>query len=177
MASFSNPFMDNAIALRLLLLLTTPFKEMEAYKAGIIDEKGKYIISPNKRTSEQKRSLTYLDKLIINVKKVINKLPGGENNLKNLVSAMIFIKENLEHENAIILSEETVVGLYDNPKYETSRNRFIRTWCDYLKIKEECGVAAMSCGSTNLPTNNTTGIAWNDSPMPFSIFRRRNNLK
>ena len=177
MASFSNPFVDNAIALRLLLLLTTPFKEMDAYKAGIIDEKGKYIVPPNKRTNEQKRSLTYLDKLIINVKKVINKLPGGENNLKNLVSAMIFIKENLEHENAIILSEENIAGLYDNPKYETSRNRFIHTWCDYLKIKEECGVAAMSGGSTNLPTNNTTGIAWNDSPMPFSIFRRRNNPK
>lgn len=176
MASFSNPFMDNAIALRLLLLLTTPFKEMEAYKEGIIDEKGKYIISPNKRTSEQKRSLTYLDKLIINVKKVINKLPGGENNLKNLVSAMIFIKENYAQENALILSEETIAGLYDNPRYETSRNRFIRTWCDYLKIKEECGVAAMSGGS-NLPANNTTGIAWNDSPMPFSIFRRRNTPK
>ena len=40
MAYKSHPFIDNAIALRLLVMLTTPFKEMDAYKAGVIDETG-----------------------------------------------------------------------------------------------------------------------------------------
>ena len=108
MAYTSHSFMDNAIALRLLVMLTTPFKEMDAYKAGVIDDKGKYIVKPNDRTAEQKKVLTYLDKLIINVKKMINKLPGGENNLKNIIAAMILIKENMEYENKVVLTEENL---------------------------------------------------------------------
>lgn len=174
MAYKSNTFMDNAIALRLLVMLTTPFNEMEAYKVGIIDAKGKYIIPQFKRTNEQRKSLTYLDRLIINTKKIINKLPGGENNLKNLVSAMILIKENLEKENSIILTEESFEGLYDDPEYMDDRNRFIRTWCDYLKLKEEIGTGAIASGT---PTNNTNGVALYAEPLNKSrtIYRRKQN--
>lgn len=73
----SNPVVDNVIALRLLTILCTPFTEFPAYKAGIIDDKGRYIIPKSKRTSQQNKSLTYLDRLMINLKKIINKLPGG----------------------------------------------------------------------------------------------------
>lgn len=162
MAYTSHSVMDNAIALRLLVMLTTPFKEMDAYKSGIIDEKGKYIVKPNNRTAEQKRTLTYLDKLIINVKKMINKLPGGENNLKNIIAAMILIKENMEVENKIVLTEENFSKIYDDVKYDDERVRFIRTWCDYLKLKEEIGTSAIG-GST--PNNTTHGIANYDAPL------------
>ena len=74
----SNSFTDNLYAIRMLTMLCTPFSEMPAYKAGVIDEKGKYIVSPNDRTAEQKSTVGYIDRLIINVKKLINKLPGGE---------------------------------------------------------------------------------------------------
>ncbi len=94
----SHPIIDNGIALRLLTILCTPFKEFPAYKSGVIDEKGKYIVPKASRTSVQKKTLTYLDRLMINVKKIINKLPGGENKLKNIVTAMFLIKESLEKE-------------------------------------------------------------------------------
>ena len=130
MAYTSHSFMDNAIALRLLVMLTTPFKEMDAYKAGVIDDKGKYIVKPNDRTTEQKKVLTYLDKLIINVKKMINKLPGGENNLKNIIAAMILIKENMEYENKVVLTEENLAKVYDDSNYDDDKVRFIKTWCN-----------------------------------------------
>lgn len=58
----SSPLVDNMIALRLLTILCTPFNEFPAYKAGLIDEKGKYIVPKSKQTPAQKRSLTYLDR-------------------------------------------------------------------------------------------------------------------
>ena len=184
MAYTSHSFMDNAIALRLLVMLTTPFKEMDAYKAGVIDDKGKYIVKPNDRTAEQKKVLTYLDKLIINVKKMINKLPGGENNLKNIIAAMILIKENMEYENKVVLTEENFAKVYDDSKYDDDKVRFIKTWCEYLKLKEETGTSAIASSSTpnegSVPNNTTQGIANYEYPLDGQkrrkhLFRRFDN--
>ena len=184
MAYTSHSFMDNAIALRLLVMLTTPFKEMDAYKAGVIDEKGKYIVKPNDRTAEQKKVLTYLDKLIINVKKMINKLPGGENNLKNIIAAMILIKENMEYENKVVLTEENLSKVYDDSNYDDDKVRFIKTWCEYLKLKEETGTSAIASSSTpnggSVPNNTTQGIANYEYPLDGQkrrkhLFRRFDN--
>ena len=184
MAYTSHSFMDNAIALRLLVMLTTPFKEMDAYKAGVIDDKGKYIVKPNDRTAEQKKVLTYLDKLIINVKKMINKLPGGENNLKNIIAAMILIKENMEYENKVVLTEENLAKVYDDSKYDDDKVRFIKTWCEYLKLKEETGTSAIASSSTSnegsVPNNTTQGIANYEYPLDGQkrrkhLFRRFDN--
>ena len=184
MAYTSHSFMDNAIALRLLVMLTTPFKEMDAYKAGVIDEKGKYIVKPNDRTSEQKKVLTYLDKLIINVKKMINKLPGGENNLKNIIAAMILIKENMEYENKVVLTEENLAKVYDDSKYDDDKVRAIKTWCEYLKLKEETGTSAIASASApnggSAPNNTAQGIANYEYPLDGQkrrkhLFRRFDN--
>lgn len=165
--------MDNAIALRLLAMLTTPFKEMDAFKSGVIDENGRYIVKPGDRTVEQKKTLTYLDKLIINVKKAINKLPGGENSLKNIVSAMILIKENMDEEDSMPLTENNLKEAYNDSKHESDRDRFVRAWCDYLRLKEEVGTGAINGGST-APNNTTAGIAFRDAPMGEKPARRRN---
>lgn len=172
MAYKSHPFMDNAIALRLLAMLTTPFKEMDAFKSGVIDENGRYIVKPSERTAEQKKTLTYLDKLIINVKKAINRLPGGENSLKNIVSAMILIRENLNEEDSAPLTESNLNGVFDDPMHESDRARFIRSWCDYLKLKEEVGTGAIV--GSSVPANNTSGVAFRDAPMNKKPVRRRN---
>lgn len=174
MAYKSHPFMDNAIALRLLAMLVTPFREMGAFKSGVIDENGRYIVKPGDRTAEQKKTLTYLDKLIINVKKAINKLPGGENSLKNIVSAMILIKENMGEEDSMPLTENNLKEAYNSPKHESDRDRFVRTWCDYLKLREEeVGTGAIAGGSS-APNNTTSGIAFRDAPMEEKPARRRN---
>ena len=44
----ANRAIDALIAFRLIKLLVTPFNKTEAYKLGIIDEKGKVLIKANK---------------------------------------------------------------------------------------------------------------------------------
>ena len=85
---------DNLIAYRVLSMLVKPFIETEAFKLGIIDAQGKNLIkSKDFTTQEQKNAYNYLTRLVFNMKRIINKLPGGESKLKNLVAAFFLVKE------------------------------------------------------------------------------------
>lgn len=85
---------DNLIAYRFLTLLVKPFPETDAYKLGIIDENGNNLIKARDlKTSEQKNAYNYLHRLTFNLKRLLNKLPGGESKLKNIVAAMFLLKE------------------------------------------------------------------------------------
>jgi len=88
---------DNLIAYKVLKMLVTNFTDTEAFKLGIIDAKGKNIRKANTlRTSEEKDAYTFLNRLVFNMKKIINKLPGGENKTKSLVAALWLVKETYE---------------------------------------------------------------------------------
>jgi len=88
---------DNLIAYRVLTMLVKPFSETDAYKLGIIDNKGKNLIKPSSlSTTEEKSAYTFLHRLVFNMKKIINKLPGGESKLKSFISAYFLIREYYE---------------------------------------------------------------------------------
>ena len=73
--------------------LSTPFEEQEAYKLGIIDEKGNRVKSKKLETKEEKNAYGYLDKLIFNLKKLIEKVPGGKSRLGSFAAALFLIRE------------------------------------------------------------------------------------
>lgn len=166
---------DNLISLRLLYMLTTPFKENPLYKAGTIDEKGNYILPPNKRTKPEQRP-TYLDKLIINVKKLLNKLPMGENMLKNLLAAMVLVKEGIETEDTKLLEESVKLPNIDDAKYINDKISFYKVWEEYCKLKEDVGVGAIS---GNMPANNISSgnVATYDTPLNMGVVRRKAHLR
>lgn len=87
---------------RILRKLTTPFEEWDAYKEGVIDAEGNIIKKIDDRvTQDQRDSLSPLDVLILNLKKILNKLPFGKSKLASYGAAMFLIKEekNLTEEN------------------------------------------------------------------------------
>lgn len=91
---------DNLIAYKVLSMLVTQFADTPAYKLGIIDSKGKSIKKASElKTGEEKEAYTYLHRLVFNLKRLINKLPGGESKLKSLVAALFLIKEYYESNN------------------------------------------------------------------------------
>ena len=112
-------FVDNVIALRILHMLVTPFDQTEAFKLGIIDAKGKDLRKANTlKTPEEKDAYTYLDRLVFNMKRIINRVGNGENKLKSLVAALWLVKEYYESGNrSTSLMEEkykTVISALDN---------------------------------------------------------------
>jgi hypothetical protein len=93
---------DNLIALKILKMLVTQFVDTDAYKLGIIDATGKNIRKANSlQTAKEKDAYSYLTRLVFNIKKIINRLPGGENNIKSLVAALWLIKEQYQSNNKL----------------------------------------------------------------------------
>jgi len=85
---------DLVYTLRFLRLLTTPWEETGAYKAGIIDENGKKIKKPT--TSAEKEVYNTFHRLVFSIKRLVNKIPGGKSKLGSYAAALFLIKEKLE---------------------------------------------------------------------------------
>lgn len=100
---------DNLIAYRILSMLVKPFDQTEAFKLGIIDAQGKVLIKPKDfETQEQRDAYNYLTRLVFNLKRIINKLPGGESKLKNIVAAFFLIREAYADRRTTINEEDLI---------------------------------------------------------------------
>jgi hypothetical protein len=103
----ASALMDNIIAAKLLYMLVTPFDKTDAFKLGIVDAKGKLLRhAKDLKTQAEKDAFNYLTRLIFNLKRLINKLPGGESNIKNLVAAYYFVKEKVETKTAFVSEQQ-----------------------------------------------------------------------
>lgn len=84
---------DLVYTLRFLTLLTTPWEETNAFKYGLIDDKGDKIKKPT--TEKEKSAYNTFHRLVFNIKKLINKVPGGKSRIASYASALYLIKEKL----------------------------------------------------------------------------------
>jgi len=92
---------DTFYAFRFLRLLTTPWEKTGAYKAGIIDDRGKLIKKPE--TSDEKSVYNYFHRLVFNVKRMLNKLPLGKTTIASYLTALFLIKEHADLSNEALL--------------------------------------------------------------------------
>lgn len=74
--------------------LATPFELMPAFKMGLIDRKGRFLVSINDLvTIQQQNALTEFDIVIINLKRLLALLPGGSSNIANLAAGLLLMKQ------------------------------------------------------------------------------------
>ena len=85
---------DAFVAYKFIKLMTTPWKDTEAYKLGIIDENGK-VLKKRKdlTTGEEKTAYTILHTLVWNVKRLLEKIPAGKTRLASFAAALYLLKE------------------------------------------------------------------------------------
>lgn len=97
---------DALIAFRLIKLLVTPFNKTQAYKLGIIDDKGKVLIKSKQIVNQrQRKAYTLLIRFVFNLKRLLSKVgirgPIGT----SAAAAIAFFKEeygnNLEVEREV----------------------------------------------------------------------------
>ena len=120
---------DLFVTYRFLRLLTTQFKDTDAYKLGIIDENGNRIMLPKPKTgvkilkpqvelvtSEQKNSYTILHKLVFNIKKLFAKVPGLRTKVGTYAASLFLLKDTFkEHvEDPDMFEKEFVKYLKEN---------------------------------------------------------------
>ena len=94
---------DLFVTYRFIKLLVTPFEKTDAYRLGIIDADGKRILEPgttNKpttlRTIEEKSAYTVLHKLVFNIKKIFEKVPGLRTKLGTYAAALFLLKDTFK---------------------------------------------------------------------------------
>tara|TARA_B100001996_G_scaffold367642_1_gene339454 strand:+ start:141 stop:755 length:615 start_codon:yes stop_codon:yes gene_type:complete len=114
---------DLFVTYRFLRLLTTPFKDTDAFKHGIIDENGNRIKRPKSTkpavelaTSQLKNSYTILHKLVFNIKKIFAKVPGLRTKVGTYAAALFLLKDTFkEHvEDPDMFEKEFVKFLKEN---------------------------------------------------------------
>ena len=160
---------DNVIAYRILTMLVRPFVETDAYRLGIIDSKGKNLIKPSELNSDQKDAYTVLHRLVFNMKKIINRLPGGENKLKSIVSALFLIKEYYETNNrSTSLMEERFHKLMGMDVILAEETLAVEQFIKKIEEDGGAGVAGAGAGGATVaaPTNVTGSMVSTDIPVP-----------
>ena len=69
---------DIFLVYQFLKRLAQPFTSWDAYKEGVIDREGNIITPKNKRTQQQVRSFKVFDVMILKLKRLLGKVPGGK---------------------------------------------------------------------------------------------------
>ena len=96
---------DLFVTYRFIKLLVTPFDKTDAYKLGIIDEKGNRIkiktVATGKQpiplnTDQLKSAYTILHKLVFNIKKIFQKVPGLRTKLGTYAAALFLLKDTFK---------------------------------------------------------------------------------
>lgn len=115
--------------------LTTPFEKTEAYKLGIIDKNGKKIKDP--QTNEEEDAYGYFDRLVFNIKKLIERVPGGKSQLASYGAALYLIRESA------------------NPKEDYTEEELIEGWMKAMDEIEEATGKTLKQLQEEAPANAT----------------------
>ena len=130
---------DFLITYRVTKLLVTPFEKQEAYKFGIIDDKGKVLKKyKTLKTEKERKAYTLLHRFGFNLKRILQRVGLGSKLGSFAVALALLIKEDKRYAQHQSLIEQTVIkylkenNLYDNilnesreiPEFETDDQVF-----------------------------------------------------
>ena len=92
-----NRLLNAFVIFQFIKYLATPFDKTEAFKLGIIDEKGNYLKKQRDlKTTDEKKASNIFTRLVWNIKKLLEKLPFGKSKLASIATALFLIKEEIE---------------------------------------------------------------------------------
>lgn len=116
---------DLVYTFRFLTLLVTPFDKTKAYEAGIIDANGKRIKSVSKDSEAYREYYTPFHRLVFNIKRLMEKAPGGSSRLASYAAALFLIKENYSVSEKKILKSLSEAGIDPTDLLAEESNWFV----------------------------------------------------
>lgn len=90
--------------------LVTPWTRTKAFELGIIDSKGRKLKSPE--TNQEKNTYTTFDRLVYNIKRLLQKVPGGGTTIGSWAAALALLREN--HANLLCMSDRQIALILEN---------------------------------------------------------------
>ena len=123
--------------------LVTPFNKYPAFTAGLIDENGNFLKDRKNFSPDEKKALPLFDIMIINLKKLIAKVPFGKTRIATIAAALMLLRSKPSKK----VNEDVEFD------YDTLEEDFYRTMAEVEYALMEDGVVASP------PINATAGIA------------------
>lgn len=115
---------DFLITYRVTKLLVTPFEKQEAYKFGIIDDKGKVLKKyKTLKTEKERKAYTLLHRFVFNLKRILQRVGLGSKLGSFAVALALLIREDKRYAEHQPLIERTIIKyLKENNLYEDILN-------------------------------------------------------
>lgn len=134
---------DTYLVYQFLRKLTLPFTKWKAYKTGVIDENGNIIVDKRNRTQEQQKSFLKFDLMVMKLKKLLAKIPGGSSKIASYMAALWLIKEWNHFTDGSVLLESI-----SDSDIDESLFLFLEWYLYYIPIIEEVNQKVMEDAPT-----------------------------
>lgn len=159
---------DYAMAIRIIKYLWQGFDQTDAYKLGIIDAEGALLKSPE--TVEEKSAYSPFVRLVLNLKKLIAKVPGGQSKIGSMIAAYALMRESVAtEEEGKFLDDIMAPVLVGEMNIYESLSRFIPLEEDGAPVNVTTGATSPAAGGYDVPLN-TKG------KKPTSIVNRKKTI-
>ena len=108
-------FIDSIIAYRILRMLVTPFDQTDAFRLGIVDNRGKELKKMRDLNSiDEKDAYSILHRMIFRIKRIIEKVPTENKKLVSFTAALALIKEHYDSKTEPIDLEWQFMNLQES---------------------------------------------------------------
>ena len=103
---------DTFLVYRIISTLVTDWDKQPAFEHGIIAKKAKLLRrSRSLKTKAERDTITIFHRLIFNLKRLIEKIPGGSSKLGTYAAGLFLIKEEIDTERLLNEGESYVEEL------------------------------------------------------------------
>ena len=171
---------DLFLVFQFIKRLSTPFKEWDAYKLGIIDETGKQLIKRKDFTKrDQKDSFGIFDIMIMKLKRLLEKIPGGKSRIGSYAAALYLIKEQQSLEQGGIELAESFTDETLEEKLKQYMERVSSEVTDYDGLFEKLfdeEVPATSTSNVSGAGDNSDGTVVM-TPSAINKYKKKNKIK
>lgn len=134
--------------------LATPFEKWPAYEAGVIDKDGNILKGKKERnTRSEKESFGIFDLMILKLKKLLAKVPGGSSRLASYAAALWLIKE-WKHFSDDSLLNESITEEQINESLELFQNRYNH----YITLAEDVKEKMIEEPTVNVGSGAIAGL-------------------
>lgn len=103
---------DLYVLYRIIKDIGTPFKDTDAYKLGLIDDKGKR--KKKASSSEEKQAMGYYTRFVFNIKRALSKV-GLDSKIGTAAGALFLLRESQSKKE--YTEEEIILGIKEESEY------------------------------------------------------------
>jgi len=158
----ASPIIDIYLVYEFIKRLVTPFNKTQAFTLGLIDADGKKL--RNAVTSQEKEAMGYFDRLVFNLKRILEKVPFGKSQIASYAAALLLLRER---------NEATSIGDYPLQLREKLYDQM-----KALELNEDIGAAANATGAEVVGTgDDVASFKGTKTSKTISKILRRKGIK